>query len=332
MSTDEADVTKLVASGKLNEAMTKVDAALAKKPDDARMRFSKGMILARQNKPVEAIAVLMKLTEDYPDLPEPYNNLAVLYAARAQYDKARVALDRAIQLNPGYVTAYENLGDVYAELAIQSYEKVAKLDGGSKSALNKLAMARSVTGSVAPPPTTATAAARTPTPSTPASAVAESPRAAGTGTGTEMMGRNRQAAATAAAVAAANSGSSTAAPAASAAASGNPENGAVLAAVSSWAKAWSDRDVKAYLASYSDDFETPAGQTRDAWAAGRTARIEDKKSIEVRVEQPQVSIDGDTATVKFRQVFISDKLRERGSKTLTLVKRGGGWMIKRERT
>ncbi|MGI4935233.1 MAG: nuclear transport factor 2 family protein, partial [Janthinobacterium lividum] len=112
----------------------------------------------------------------------------------------------------------------------------------------------------------------------------------------------------------------------------NADNTAVMSAVAGWARAWSDRDVKSYLGFYSDDFETPNSQTRDAWAAGRTARISDKKHIEVKIEQPQVEINGDIATVKFRQVFISDKLRERGPKTLTLVKRGGGWMIKQERT
>jgi tetratricopeptide (TPR) repeat protein len=48
------------------------------------------------------MAVFSKLTEDYPELPEPYNNLAVLYAQQKQYDKARTALEMAIRIHPGY--------------------------------------------------------------------------------------------------------------------------------------------------------------------------------------------------------------------------------------
>ena len=81
------------------------------------MRFLKGVVLTEAGAPAEAIAVFQSSTEDYPELPEPYNNLAVLYAAPAQYDKARAALEMAIRTNPGYATAHENLGDVYAQLA-----------------------------------------------------------------------------------------------------------------------------------------------------------------------------------------------------------------------
>jgi Flp pilus assembly protein TadD len=59
------------------------------------------------------------LIEDYPELPEPYNNLAVLYAQQKQFDKARTALEMAIRIHPGYATAYENLGDLHSRLASQ---------------------------------------------------------------------------------------------------------------------------------------------------------------------------------------------------------------------
>ena len=84
------------------------------RPKDAQGRFLKGQILTEMNKPADAIAVFTKLTEDYPELPEPYNNLAVLYAQQKQYDKARTALEMAIRTHPSYAIAYENLGDVYA--------------------------------------------------------------------------------------------------------------------------------------------------------------------------------------------------------------------------
>ena len=69
--------------------MERVNGYLASRPKDARGRFLKGLILTEQNKPNEAIKVFTDLSQDYPELPEPYNNLAVLYASQGQYDKAR---------------------------------------------------------------------------------------------------------------------------------------------------------------------------------------------------------------------------------------------------
>lgn len=122
-----ADVSKLAKAGKVVDALAKTNDYLKKHPDDPQMRFMKGVLLTEQNKSEEAIAVFTKLTEDYKDLPEPYNNLAVLYAASGQYDKARIALEKAIRTNPSYQTAYENLGDIYGKMASQAYDKALAL-------------------------------------------------------------------------------------------------------------------------------------------------------------------------------------------------------------
>ena len=82
---EQADIARLMQSGQLAEALRRVEALLMLNPANAKMRFNKAIILAQQGKSPEAITLLLKLTEDYPDLPEPYNNLAVLYAANGQY-------------------------------------------------------------------------------------------------------------------------------------------------------------------------------------------------------------------------------------------------------
>ena len=92
------------------------------------MRFLKGVMLAESQRTAEAIVVFTLLNEDYPELAEPYNNLAVLYASQAQYEKARAALEAAMRGNPGYATAYENIGDVYARLAAQAYASALQLE------------------------------------------------------------------------------------------------------------------------------------------------------------------------------------------------------------
>ena len=81
--------------------------------------------------------MFLKLTEDFPELPEPYNNLAVLYAQNKQYEKARAALQMALRDHPEYAVAHENLGDVYAKLASQSYDKAVQLNAANAAARAK---------------------------------------------------------------------------------------------------------------------------------------------------------------------------------------------------
>ena len=135
-----ADTSDLVRANKFAEALIMVDSYLAGKPADPRMRFLKGVIQRNLGQQDEAIATFTSLTQDYPELPEPYNNLAVLQAARGQYDEARASLEMAIRTNPAYATAFENLGDVYARLAGQSYGKALQLDSGNTSLPRKLTL------------------------------------------------------------------------------------------------------------------------------------------------------------------------------------------------
>lgn len=144
-STQAPDVTplyqeaaRLYKRGQDELALAKVEAALKQNPQDARSRFLKGLILTEQGKPNDAIQVFQSLTEDFPELPEPYNNLAVLYAAEGEYDKARAALEMAIQTHPKFAVAEENLGDIYAKLAAQAYDKAAQLDKKNTTAPAKL--------------------------------------------------------------------------------------------------------------------------------------------------------------------------------------------------
>jgi tetratricopeptide (TPR) repeat protein len=142
------DVNRLVQTRQYDQAMARADQYLAAKPRDPQMRFLKGVILAETGKRAAAIEAYTQLTQEYPELPEPYNNLAVLYAQQNQYDKARDALEGAVRANPNYATAHENLGDVYAKLAAQSYAKAQQIDPANTSAPPKLAAVRQM---LAPP-------------------------------------------------------------------------------------------------------------------------------------------------------------------------------------
>jgi tetratricopeptide (TPR) repeat protein len=153
---DLRDAQKLYAQGKFQPAAEKVDAFLKAQPKDAQGRFLKGLLLTEQKKTTEAIQVFTALTEDYPELSEPYNNLAVLYAAAGNYDKARSALELATLTNPNYAIAHENLGDIYAQLAARAYDRAGNLDKNNATARAKLASVRQMLDAQKPGAATST--------------------------------------------------------------------------------------------------------------------------------------------------------------------------------
>lgn len=137
-----AEATRLQSAGEFASALDRVDAGLAKRPKDTRLRFLKGVLLADLKRNDEALSEFQRLTEDYPELAEPYNNIAALHAAAGRFEKAREALEAALRANPSYATAHENLGDVYATLASQAYARAAQLAPGNRSVPPKLALLR----------------------------------------------------------------------------------------------------------------------------------------------------------------------------------------------
>jgi Flp pilus assembly protein TadD len=124
------------------EAIAKLDKLSAERPREPQARFMKGIALTDEGKPDEAITVFRALLADFPELPEPRNNLAVLYAQRGEYALARDELERAVQAAPDYAVAHENLGDVYARLAQVEYERTIALDKRNRTAPAKLKLIR----------------------------------------------------------------------------------------------------------------------------------------------------------------------------------------------
>ena len=137
---DLDSVRPLVRDGRHGQALELLDEALAGDPGDVQARFLRGVALAELGRTDDAITVFRRLAEDLPEMPEPYNNLAVLYAGRGDYGRARDALLDAIHTHPSYATAHENLGDIYAKLASIAYDKALRLDGSNASARSKLTL------------------------------------------------------------------------------------------------------------------------------------------------------------------------------------------------
>ncbi|MDP1636385.1 MAG: tetratricopeptide repeat protein [Gallionellaceae bacterium] len=310
---DIQDASKLFKQGLHAQAMEKVNAVLAAKPKDAQARFLKGLIQTEQGDTTSAIKTFTELTDDYPELPEPYNNLAVLYASKGEFEKAKVALEMAIRTHPSYATAHENLGDIYAKMASQAYDRALQLDKSNTSTQTKLAMIRDLFGgnttniratkpviaaldekAVAAPvvkPSVAAPVVKPPVTKKPEPVPAPAPVA-------------------------------------------KPDTDAELLQVTqAWAAAWSAKDSQQYLAFYAATFKTPGGMSRNAWETQRKQRIAAPKSINVEVLDAKVKATDDShASVSFRQVYRASHLNSTSAKTLVWVKQDGQWRIAEERS
>ena len=128
----------LINQGQFDQALQRLDSHLSAAPQDAEARFTRGLVLVRLNRNDDAIKTFSELTRDYPQLPEPYNNLAVIYAQQGDYEKARDSLEAALATHPSYGVAHENLGDIYAALAAAAYNRALTLDQNNPSARAKL--------------------------------------------------------------------------------------------------------------------------------------------------------------------------------------------------
>ncbi|MBS1155542.1 MAG: hypothetical protein H6R07_1466 [Proteobacteria bacterium] len=323
------DIQQLLKTRQLPQALERADKFIAANPKDAQARFLKGIIQTEMGQPAEAIKTFSALASDYPQLPEPYNNLAVLFAQQNQLDKARAALTMAIQTNPSYAIAHENLGDLYARMASQSYDKALQLESGNPKVQTKLTLVRelfSKTPQIASAKQVAPAAKPV---AAPAPQAAPSAKPAVTATPPQAAPVVPQPAKQVASAPPASQSK----PAPAQADGRDAEKQKIAAAVTAWAEAWSRKNANGYLAAYERDFRAPGGQKYADWAKERRERIAAPKSIEVKLSDIKVDMTGDSAAkVRFRQSYRSDRLSSTTSKTLLMQKSGGRWLIHEERT
>jgi len=132
------EVRKLLRQAQYTGALVWINKALTTHPRDPQMLFWRAFIFERQGQADAALPIYLALTQDYPELPEPFNNLGVLYAARGDYERAKQAFDLALRSNPSYAVAHENLGDVLLHMAQQSYERAMKNDPKLRSPAQKI--------------------------------------------------------------------------------------------------------------------------------------------------------------------------------------------------
>lgn len=314
------NISQMAEQGQQAAALDRVNAYLVKNPKDAQAMFMKGVFLVEQGKREEATKAFVDLTEKYPNLPEPYNNLAVLYAEAGQYDKAQKALETAIRTHPSYATAHENLGDIYARRASEAYDKALQLDNGNTRAQNKLALIKELFGpnanqaSVVTKPAANTVAVKD---------INKAPvmpiKVAETAKPQVKILPTEAAVESDATKAVANNN--------------NNDVNQITETIEAWAKAWSAKDVNQYLANYSSTFKTPKGESRKQWEQTRRERVSRPASIKVEIANLKITMQASNmAKASFKQSYRANGSPQRTTKILAMKKVGDSWLIDQEST
>ncbi len=139
-------------AGHRSEAVAEINAALKRSPEDLKLRFTLGVYSMELKDLGTALNIFNSLTQDFPDLADPYNNLAVIRASQGDLDQARADLEQALRLQPDHAQAQENLGDVMLRLALRAYQRAEKsLIAPSDSLAAKLAQTQSLVLKLTPP-------------------------------------------------------------------------------------------------------------------------------------------------------------------------------------
>ena len=130
----------LLKQGKYENAESIIKETIEYNLNNPEILFYRGIIQTNLGKTNQAIDTFRDLTERFPELPEPFNNLAVLYAEKGQFRLAKEILEQAIKTNPSYLTAHINLGDIFTKMASEAYNKALEIDKSNNIAITKLSM------------------------------------------------------------------------------------------------------------------------------------------------------------------------------------------------
>jgi len=156
-----APAQKAVNEKRYSDAIAAFDKVLASNPRNAQARFQRAWAMAKLGRDDDAIQAFAEMAQDFPELPEPHNNLALLYAKRGDLKRAEAELLLAIDAKPDYAIAYSNLGDVYRRLAEQAYGNAVRRnpgDGRAAASLRQLQGSQNADAPAATPETRKTPA------------------------------------------------------------------------------------------------------------------------------------------------------------------------------
>ncbi len=321
----------LMEQGNPDKAIKQLDKFLTSNPDHAEARFLKGLILVNQDQLEAAITIFEALTRDYPELPEPYNNLAVSYSALGRFDDARKALQSAITTHPSYATAHENLGNIYAMMAADAYNHALSLDDKNTAARDKLALMSDLfsVGTINSAPRQSIKQEQTPVKSAPIKAIVTAPTPK-----TPLTTKEEPVLAAAPDIEEEDSELAMLMEDDSDKASDNSASAFeqdILTTTRQWARTWSNQDAVSYIRNYHPKFKPSQGLSRSSWEKQRKQRIAKPRFIEVEVLDFEITaISENEAKIEFLQTYRSNTFNDESRKYLQMKKDGDSWKIIRE--
>lgn len=269
---DISKLNKLIEEKDYLEAKKIVEQLLDSDKENPQLLFINGVLLSELGEIDKAINVFVSLTKSHPALPEPYNNLAVLYAQNGNFDLAKTALEKSIKTHPSYATAHINLGDLYTRMASESYNQALQIDKSNKNAKTKLSLIKKLFNFQ---------------PINKNIVLAED-----TEQKTQSLNEIK-----------------------------NKEdiiNENIFAMIDNWKNAWMSQNFDQYIGYYSDNFKNNKGMDLEKWKQFRKPRVINKPSINLKLENIEISKNKNLYSVSFTQIYQSGDIDSTTKKTLLI--------------
>ena len=269
---DISKLNKLIEDKDYLEAKKIVEQLLDSDKENPQLLFIDGVLLSELGEIDEAINVFVSLTKSHPALPEPYNNLAVLYAQNGNFDLAKTALEKSIKTHPSYATAHVNLGDLYTRMASESYNQALQIDKSNKNAKTKLSLIKKLFNFQ---PINKNIVL------------------------TENIEQKSQ----------------------SFNEIKNKEeiiNEKIFVMIDNWKNAWMSQNFDQYIGYYSDNFKNNKGMDLEKWKQFRKPRVINKPSINLKLENIEISKNKNLYSVSFKQIYQSGDIDSTTKKTLLI--------------
>jgi len=233
--------------------------------------FIDGVLLSELGEIDNAINVFVSLTKSHPTLPEPYNNLAVLYAQSGNFDLARTALEKSIKTHPSYATAHVNLGDLYTRMASESYNQALQIDKSNKNAKTKLSLIKKLFNFQ---------------PINKNIILAQDAKK--TQSFNEVKNKEEDI------------------------------NEKIFVMIDNWKNAWMSQNFDQYIEHYSDNFKNNKGMDLKKWKQFRKPRVINKPTININIENIEISKNNNLFSVSFTQIYQSGNIDSTTKKTLLI--------------
>jgi tetratricopeptide (TPR) repeat protein len=308
---DSAEQLQLLIEQKeYARAMRSGEKLLLQNPDNTRARFLTAYAYQMSGHDEKAISLYETVIRENPSLPEPRNNLAMIYLAQGDYDKSSQLLVEALNTHSSYATAYANLSRVYKGIASEAYRRAVSessepakythdIELTAITSLDSIPPAPVLPASVAIASKTAADPVTLPKPEPAVQALAKTEAITASAPQTVINAANHKT--------------------------------LLIENVRNWAGAWSSKEFDAYTSAYVADYRAKFS-SHAGWVKHRRSRIVRPGKLEVVVSDFTVKLRGqDRASVDFVQAFSSPGYSDRVVKRLDFRRIDSQWKISAER-